>query len=303
MARRQWLVASRGSPLARWQADHVIGLLGGGAHARLVVVETVGDRLAATPIHRIGGQGVFAKEVQALVLSGAADLAVHSAKDLPSAPTPGLVIAAVPRREDPRDALVGCTLEQLPVGGRVATGSVRRRAQLAGLRPDLTFADLRGNIATRLARAEGHSAVLVAMAALRRLGLEGVAAEALSPAVMVPQVGQGALAVECREDDAELCERLATVDHAPSRAAVEAERAFLAQLGSGCELPVGALAEDGRLTGMIASLDGRVVLQATEGPAPGYDQGPAALGHRLARRLLEGAGGRALLDDLQGVAS
>jgi hydroxymethylbilane synthase len=274
----------------------VIALLGAGV-AEVVPAQTTGDLRADTPIHQMGGRGVFVKEVQAAVLEGRADLAVHSAKDLPSSLTPGLVIAAVPEREDPRDALVGSTLDGLAAGARVATGSVRRRAQLAALRPDLTFTGLRGNIGTRLSRAGPSCTVLVAMAALRRLGLEDRAAEVLPAAVMVPQVAQGALAVECREDDGALRERLATIEHGPSRAAVDAERAFLAELGSGCELPVGGYAVDGTLTGLIATLDGRVVLRATRsGPDP------VALGGAVARHLLDGAGGRALLDDLRGTA-
>ncbi len=165
--------------------------------------------LTDVPIHAIGGTGVFAKEVQQTVLDGRADVAVHSAKDLPASDNPdGLMIAAVPERADPRDALVGSTLAALPAGARVATGSVRRRAQLVSLRPDLTFAELRGNIATRLARAADYDAIVVAAAALVRLGLDERADELLEPSVMLPQVGQGALAVECRADDAATLERL-----------------------------------------------------------------------------------------------
>src|SRR5262245_43717344 len=148
---RRLRAATRGSALARWQTDHVASLLG--EEVEVVVVETTGDRRTDVAIHQMGGQGVFVKEVQAAVLEGRADLAVHSAKDLPSVTTPGLVMAAVPPRADPRDALVGASLEGLPAGARVATGSVRRRAQLAWLRPDLTFTGLRGNIGTRLERA------------------------------------------------------------------------------------------------------------------------------------------------------
>src|SRR4051794_8724991 len=168
---RRLRAATRGSALARWQTDHVPGLLG--ADVDVVVVETTGDRRTDVPIHQMGGQGVFVKEVQAAVLDGRADLAVHSAKDLPSVPTPGLTIAAVPARDDPRDALVGASLADLRPGARVATGSVRRRAQLASLLPDLTFQGLRGNVETRLRAAGtgGVAAVVVAFAALRRLGL------------------------------------------------------------------------------------------------------------------------------------
>jgi hydroxymethylbilane synthase len=265
--------------------------------ADLVVVETTGDRRLDVAIHDLGGQGVFVKEVQAAVLDGRADLAVHSAKDLPSTPTPGLVIAAVPERGDPRDALVGCPLAELRPGARVATGSVRRRSQLAALRPDLTFEGLRGNVGTRVARAgtAGVDAVVVAAAALVRLGIADRAAEVLSVELLLPQVAQGALAVECRADDDEALERLAALEHGPSRWAVDAERAFLAALGSGCDLPVGAHATDGRLTGLLCSLDGRILLRHT---LSGTEPGP--LGRAMADHLVRGAGGAALLAELRG---
>jgi hydroxymethylbilane synthase len=196
--------ATRGSALARWQTDHVASLLGGDVEA--VVVQTEGDRRTDVPIEAIGGRGVFVKEVQAAVLDGRADFAVHSAKDLPSSPElqpDGLVIACVPERGDPRDALVGSSLEGLPVGGLVATGSVRRRVQLSNLRPDLSFTGLRGNIETRLAKVgAGVDAVVVAAAALERLQRpEAAGADVLDPGVLVPQVAQGALAIECRAGD------------------------------------------------------------------------------------------------------
>src|SRR3954454_24670057 len=193
---RRLRAATRGSALARWQTDHVAGLLG--ADVDVVVVETTGDRRTDVAIHEMGGQGVFVKEVQAAVLDGRADIAVHSAKDLPSAPAPGLVLAAVPERDDARDALVGMGLAQLGPGARVATWSVRRRAQLAWMRPDLTFVGLRGNIGTRLERAgtAGIDAVVVAFAALQRLGWADRATEVLSPSTVLPQVAQGALAIE-----------------------------------------------------------------------------------------------------------
>ena len=233
----------------------------------LVVVETAGDQRLDVPIWEIGGQGVFVKEVQAAVLEGRADLAVHSAKDLPSLQTPGLVIGSVPGRGDARDALVGSRLEDLPAGALIATGSVRRRAQLAWLRPDLTFSGLRGNISTRLSKVPSGGAVVVAAAALQRLGLSDRASDLLDPSVMLPQVGQGALAVECREDDAELLHVLRGIEHRPSRLAVDCERGFLARLGGGCDLPVGAYArvddDDVVVEGMLASADGRVMLRST----------------------------------------
>src|SRR4051794_37789638 len=255
--------ATRASALARLQTDLVAAALG--EHVEPVIVQTTGDRRTDVPIWQLGGQGAFVKEVQAAVLDGRADFAVHSAKDLPSASPEGLVIAAIPERVDPRDALVGRRFDDLPVGARIGTGSVRRRAQLSWARPDLTFAGLRGNIETRLAKAGDFDAIVVAAAALHRLGRDDVIAEVLDVSVLLPQVGQGALAVECRIDDEEVQRRLASIEHRPSRQAVDAERAYLREIGEGCELPVGALAtvdDDGGITvtGLIASLDGHVLL-------------------------------------------
>jgi hydroxymethylbilane synthase len=258
-------IATRASALARWQAERVATLLGD--DAELVLVTTSGDRDQTSDVHAIGGRGVFTKEVQHAVLDGRADVAVHSAKDLESVTPPGLVIAAVPERADPRDALVGSTLDALPPGALVGTGSVRRRAQLAAARPDLLFGPLRGNIETRLAkRAElGYDAVVVAYAALARLGLADRATDVLDPTVLLPQVAQGALAAECRADDVSTLARLRSIDDAGVRRAVDAERAFLAELGGGCNLPCGALASvDGShvaLDAMLGSLDGHVVLR------------------------------------------
>ena len=266
------------------------------AEVSLVVVETAGDRRLDVPIWEIGGQGVFVKEVQAAVLDGRADLAVHSAKDLPSLQAAGLVIAAVPERGDARDALVGSTLDALRAGAAVATGSVRRRAQLAWLRPDLTFTSLRGNIATRLGKVPPGGAAVVAAAALDRLGLSARAAEVLDPSVMVPQVGQGALAVECRDGDTPVLGALAGIDHRPSRVTFECERGFLARLGGGCDLPVGAYAlSDGdtvSVEGMLASGDGRVMLRARRAAdiGPGAPAAAAALGAALAEELLASGG-------------
>jgi hydroxymethylbilane synthase len=288
-------VATRGSALARWQAERVVALLD--VEAELVITSTRGDRSTDVPIHAMGGTGVFVKEVEEAVLEGRADVAVHSAKDLPSATADGLVLAAVPERGDPRDALVGTALDHIPTGGRIGTGSVRRRAQLAYTRPDLTFGELRGNVPTRLERAAAFSAVVVAAAALDRLGLGDRIAQRLEPQIVLPQVGQGALAVECRAEDGATRDRLASIDDAGARAEVAAERAYLARLGGGCNLPCGALARsrpDGSvvLEALLASLDGRIVLRAT-----GTGRDPEALGTEIAHRLLEAEGGRLLLED------
>ena len=290
--------ATRGSTLARVQTSAVADLLAAccGVDVEAVVVDTVGDRRTDAPIWAIGGQGVFVKEVQAAVLDGRADIAVHSAKDLTSTPTEGLVIAAFPPRGDPRDALVGGTLAGLAPGARIGTGSIRRRAQLAWLRPDLTFAGLRGNMETRLAKAAGFDAIVVAAAALQRLGRSADWSEVLDPSLVVPQVGQGALAVECRDDDVATRQLLAAIDDRPTRLAVEAERAFLREVGGSCDLPVGAyatVADDGTISleGLLATGDGRIVIRRRD-----HDTDPAHLGRRVARYLLDDAGGADLLD-------
>lgn len=249
-------VATRGSALARRQAESVVELLGAPPH-EFVIVTTSGDVRQDAPIHQLGGQGVFVKEVQAALIEGRADIAVHSAKDLPAVTPEGIVIGAVPERADPRDALVGATLADLARGARVGTGAVRRRAQLRAARPDLEFGELRGNIDTRLAKAANFDAVVVALAALERLGRASVVSEVLSIEVMVPQIGQGALAVECRSDDDATLELLSSIDHPRSRQTVTAERLFLAELGGGCDTPVGAHAtidEIGTMT-LVAFLE------------------------------------------------
>ncbi|MGI8491446.1 MAG: hydroxymethylbilane synthase [Acidimicrobiales bacterium] len=296
-------IATRGSALARWQAGEVARLLRGrhpGVGVELLEVETTGDRRQDIPVWEMGGQGIFVKEIQAAVLEGRADLAVHSAKDLPSTTPAGIRLAAVPARGDPRDALVGSALDDLAPGAVVATGSVRRRAQLAWLRPDLTFTGLRGNIGTRLERVPVGGAVVVAAAALDRLGLLGRAAEILGIDRMLPQVGQGALAVECRASDERVNGLFAAIDHPTARLELTAERGFLARLGGGCDLPVGAhanLSADGTLTveAMMASGDGRVLLRdSRRGVTP--DPGSAEdLGASLAEWLLDGAGGAELM--------
>ena len=264
----------------------------------------MGDRKTEQPIHKMGGKGVFVKEVQAAVLDGRADIAVHSAKDLPSRTVPGLALAAVPERGDPRDALVGCRLKELPMGAIVATGSLRRRAQLAGLRPDIVFTELRGNIASRLEKAADHHAIFVAAAALERLGVKPEVLDIIKPEVILPQAGQGAIAVECRQDDQATRALLRAIEDVPTRRAVDAERAFLAELGGDCHQPAGAYAtmptehvstdehlmEKLELTGLLASLDGGVVLRETR---EGAD--PVSLGRAVARYLLDDAGGAELL--------
>jgi hydroxymethylbilane synthase len=250
-------LATRGSAQARTQAQAVADALMAahpGRTVELVFVETLGDRTqhADVPLHTIGGQGVFVKEVQSAVLRGDADIAAHSAKDLPSVTADGLELGAFCRRRDARDVLIGATLDALTLGAPVATGSVRRRAQLSFVRPDLQFLELRGNIHTRLGKVPPDGAIVMAAAALDILGLMDEISDYLPPESFVPSPGQGCVAIECRAGDDDMLEALATIDHPPSRRAVEVERAFLAELGSGCSLPVGAYTTGGTLTGFLA---------------------------------------------------
>lgn len=294
-------VATRGSALALWQAERVSSLLAEvipGVEVQIIVVETTGDRDQTTPLEQMGGRGVFVKEVQAAVLDGRADLAVHSAKDLPAGETDGLTLAAVPERGDPRDVLVGSLLADLPVGATIATGSIRRRAHLAHHRPDLQFTGLRGNIGTRLEKARQADGAIMAKAALDRLGLSPDVVDPLDPAVLLPQVGQGALAVECRADY-DLLPDLVGMDDPVARRAVDAERAFLMELGTGCDLPIAAHARpatdevdgpDLLVTGAISSPDGAVLLREERTGPDG-----TAIGHAIARHLLDERGGADLL--------
>lgn len=284
-------LATRSSPQARTQSDAVArGLESGGSPVDLVFVDTTGDRNQDVPLHTIGGQGVFVKEVQRAVLSGDADIAVHSAKDLPSTPAPGLTIGAFCRRRDARDALIGRGLADLASGATVATGSVRRRAQLSALRPDLTFVELRGNIHTRLSKVPDGGALVMAVAALEVLDLTDQIAEAFDVEVLVPAVGQGCVAVECRSDDRETLARLGAIDDAATRRAVQIERAFLAELGSGCSLPVGAHVVGDALHGFLAPESGgspiTQSLVLTQDDAIDLE-----LARDMARRLRDAVGG------------
>ena len=236
-------VATRGSAQARAQAETVgaaLEVANPGVPVEYVFIETQGDVNQATPLHQMGGQGIFVKEVQRAVLDDRADVAVHSAKDLPSQQADGLFIAAFTERRSPNDVLVGLALHELAPGATVATGSVRRRAQLALVRPDLNFVELRGNIQTRLSKIPENGSIVMAEAALEILGLTDRIAQVLDLDTAVPMVGQGCVAVETRDGDATTIAAVAAVDHAATRRAVEAERAFLLELGAGCSLPVAA---------------------------------------------------------------
>ena len=259
-------IATRGSGQALTQATVVADrLVAVGHDTEIVIIDTAGDRSQAgnVPLHSIGGQGVFVKEVQQAVLDGRADIAVHSAKDLPTTPTPGLVIGAFTARRSAADALIGRSLVDLPSGATVATGSVRRRAQLARARPDLQFVELRGNIPTRLAKVPDGGAVVMAVAALEVLDLTDRIDDVLDTAEFVPAVGQGCVAVECRQRDGKVLESLAGIDDPDTRHDVTVERAFMARLGSGCSLPIGAHVDHRRLFTFLADFDTGITVSDT----------------------------------------
>ena len=288
--------ATRGSPLAMAQTRIAIAALqhaGPPLDAEIVQIRTEGDRDQRTPLSVLGGRGVFVRAVEDALLAGEADLAVHSLKDVPTDVAAGLVLGAVLERGDPRDALVasgGRRLSELPDGARVGTSSGRRAALLKALRPNLELVDIRGNVDTRMRRvADGeYDGVLLAAAGLERLGRLDEATQLFEAMAFPPAPGQGAIVIQCRTDDAALLDRLAAVDHAPTRTAVEAERGFLAALGAGCALPVAAFAQmsEGLLAvrGMIAAEDGSDPLFGDAAGPPGECE---ALGRGLAERLLE----------------
>jgi hydroxymethylbilane synthase len=287
-------IGTRASKLARWQSDWVAEQLRmRGVAVEIVEITTSGDVQQVGPVAAISGVGVFTKEIQAALLAGDVDLAVHSLKDLPTQQAAGLTLAATPPRENPADALIGAngsTLEILPTGSRIGTGSQRRRAQLLALRSDLIMLDIRGNLDTRLRKLdEGqYDAIVLAAAGLTRLGWADRITEMLAPPRVLPAPGQGSLAIECRADDADAFSALIPLNDAPTRAAVVAERTLLAVLEGGCSAPVaawGRIAEgELRLDGLVASLDGRQVLRAS-GASQLADA--TALGARIANELLQ----------------
>jgi hydroxymethylbilane synthase len=314
--RRTLRLGTRGSQLARWQAEWVAGELRQLGHAvELIEIATRGDVERSRAIEEIGTRGVFTKEIQRALLAGDVDIGVHSLKDLPTEPVEGLVIAAVPLRESAADVLVSRTrqvarseereasgewgvgsaeLSLLPVGARVGTGSLRRQAQLRNLRPDLIVEDVRGNVDTRLRKLDDgqFDAIVLAEAGLNRLGLSGRIAGVFSMDIMLPAVGQGALGIECRAEDAGTLAALRPLEHAATRAAVTAERALLAALRGGCMAPVGAWgrieSSQLQLTAVVLSADG--AQRITSGDSASPDQA-AALGIHVAEELLSrGAG-------------
>jgi len=295
-------VGSRGSKLALWQAEHIRERLARecGAETEIVVIKTSGDNFQSAPVAEIGGKGIFIKEIEDALLDGRVDLAVHSMKDVPTATPRGLCFPAVTKREDPRDCLVsrrGETLEKLPHGARIGTSSLRRQSQLRYFRADLQVVELRGNVDTRLRKLEAgeFDAIVVAKAGLDRLGFSDKITEVLAQEIILSAVGQGALAIEARERDESLREALSAFDDGETRAAVTAERALLAELEGGCQVPLGAWGriENGalRLDARVLAADGSECIERSAAGPPGNGE---EIGWRLARELLDAGADRLL---------
>ncbi len=304
--KHELMIGSRGSRLALWQAHYIAERLQAahtGLNVKIERVATTGDKILDVPLAKIGGKGLFTKELESAMLDGAIDLAVHSLKDMPTQLPEGLVLAAVTKRSDPFDALVSPrykTLEKLPPNARVGTSSLRRQAQLLAVRPDLKLANLRGNVGTRLEKAEDgtYDAVVLAAAGLKRLGLGDKITQILPLNVSLPAVGQGALAIEARGSDASTLALLSALDHAPTRTETYAERAFLRAVEGGCQVPVGVYAvlkgNALQVQAVIASLDGKTVVRdAIEGSAETAEE----LGLLLAERMLRN-GGREIMQSI-----
>jgi len=303
-------IGTRGSPLAVWQAEWVRSRL----HAlypqyetELVKIKTTGDKILDVPLAQVGGKGLFVKEIETALLEGRVDLAVHSMKDMPAEIPQGLCISAMPERENPLDVLIsrnGHPFKDLPKGARLGSSSLRRGAQVRHIRPDLTVHPLRGNLDTRIRKlkTEDLDAIIVAAAGVKRLGLKAYITEYLPEAIMLPAIGQGALAIETRDDDDSTLRLIAPLDHRETRLAVICERALLARLEGGCQVPIAGRAkivgDELELTGLVAEVDGSVLLRET---IRGREDQPEKLGVELANRLLK-QGGREILENVLGRA-
>lgn len=293
-------IATRQSPLALWQAEHIrarLEALHADLTVELVTFVTQGDKILDTPLAKIGGKGLFVKELEAALLDGRADLAVHSMKDVPMALPEGLTLAVICEREDPLDAFVSniyASFDDLPQGAKVGTSSLRRKCQILKARPDLEIIDLRGNVGTRLSKldAGNYDAIILASAGLKRLELADRIRHTLDPVVSLPAVGQGALGLECREDDQAVLDLILPLMHDESNVCVRAERAFNAYLEGGCQVPIAGYAtlQGGQLTieGRVGSVDGATLLQVN---LKGQPEDAEKLGVQLAQELLAlGAG-------------
>src|SRR5246127_5333904 len=281
-------IGSRGSQLALWQANHVAALLREqGDTLEIETIKTTGDKITDVALAKVGTKGMFTKEIEEALADKRIDLAVHSLKDVPTELAPQFELAAIMKREDPRDAFLSVNfekLEELPQGAKVGTSSLRRQAQLKAMRPDLEIFPLRGNVDTRLRKLESgeYDVIILAAAGVHRLGLDKHVRSRISADVMCSAVGQGALAIETRRDDEQTRSLLEFLNHAETRAAIECERALLGAMGGGCQVPIGAYAEkrDGRLhlRAMVGSPDGSLILREE---AEGMD------GEKLGREVAE----------------
>ena len=300
-------IGTRRSPLALWQAEHIKGLLEKhhpGLRCTLTRIVTEGDRIREVSLSRFGGKGLFVKAIEDALLRKEVDLAVHSMKDLPSDLPPGLALGAIPSREDPRDALIcrepHLRLPDLPSGACIGTSSLRRASQLRFFRKDLVTAPARGNVETRLRRLEEgrYDAIVLALAGLKRLKQTHRVSQVLEPEICLPAIGQGALAIEIREDDEAVSKILQPIHHPNTAITVTAERAFLAHIGGGCHVPVacyGELSEGSlNLVGLVAGLDGSVCIRRRCQGAPGD---AVSLGRNLAEQIRR-AGGEKILEEI-----
>jgi len=300
-------IGTRGSQLALWQANWVKSTLMEKfpeLGVELVIIKTKGDKIQDVPLAKVGGKGLFVKEIEEALLDRRIDLAVHSMKDMPSEIPQGLYISAIPDRENPRDALISknnLSLSQLPQNAKVGTSSLRRAAQLKRVRPDIKIVSLRGNLDTRLKKLETENldAIILAAAGLKRMGFEDRVSEYLDENTMLPAVGQGALCIESRENDPEIDSFLAVLDHDKTRKVVLGERAFLNRLEGGCQVPIaahGKLENDMfSLTGLVASVDGTTIIKHS---LSGPDTQSERIGIELADRLLS-EGAREILDNVK----
>lgn len=289
-------IGTRGSPLALWQANWIksqLETLHEDLTVDLVKIKTSGDKIQDVPLAKVGGKGLFTKEIEESMLRYETDIAVHSMKDVPIQFPPSLTLSVVTEREDPRDVLVSINdvkLDDLPKGGRVGTGSFRRTTQLLAYRPDLEVVPMRGNLETRLKKleTEGLDAIILAAAGLIRLGLADRISEFIEPEIMLPGGGQGAVGIESRKEDLGVMNRIFPLDHEESHRALEAERGFLTRLEGGCQVPIGVYAtiagETLRLCGLVGSLDGKQILKAE---TTGSIEDPEGIGFQLAGEILE----------------
>ena len=296
-------IATRQSPLALWQAEHIrarLEALHAGLTVELVTFVTQGDKILDTPLAKIGGKGLFVKELEAALLDGRADLAVHSMKDVPMALPEGLTLAVICEREDPLDAFVSNTyasFDDLPQGAKVGTSSLRRKCQILKARPDLEIIDLRGNVGTRLSKldAGNYDAIILASAGLKRLGLSERIRHTIDPVLSLPAVGQGALGLECRETDQAVLDLILPLLHDETNVCVRAERAFNAYLEGGCQVPIAGYAtlqnDQIVMEGRVGSVDGTTLLKVEMHATPAQAE---ELGVKLAKALLEQGAGELL---------